>query len=557
MKPLSPWLLSLITFVSTGCYTGVEFGDAADSSGDDGDAQVPAEGCGEMATAAAPMRRLTDVQYRNTIEDLFGGVVTPSDAFPETLHNIGYTNRPDANVVSLMNAEEILVAAEEAAVQVVDNLGAILPCDQGSDSCAEQYIVELGTRAYRRPLAEEERQLLVDLYHRSRGDMSFADAIGTVVMTVLSSPQFLYLVEEGEPQEGLGDFTVALTDYEVASRLSYLLWDTMPDPTLFEAAAAGELSTPDEIEAQARRMLADRERAAPAVTRFYREWMHLEGLESFDKDPALFPGYDDALVSAMDEEFDRFVESIVWSDDPTVARLFSSSTTQADGIMAAFLGVDGPTTPGEWETVELDASRRSGILTRPALLAEHANRAASSPIFRGNLVRTQVLCEPIPPPPPDAMANAPAFPPDSTQRERSDTLMGENQCKGCHQLMNPIGLGFENYDPVGAWRSEDVDGSSIDASGEVIASRDEDLNGAFDGAAQLVARLAQSEQVRQCVADQFYQHSFGVTTIDMPSCAIDPLREAFEDTGGDLMELMVALTRTEAFRYRQLRTEES
>jgi hypothetical protein len=548
----------------TGCYRGMDANGGADgaddddgsASADDDDGSGSADdgddtgvpGCEGVQAASAPLRRLNDRQYRNTVVDLFGGAIEPSAHFPETASDQGYTNDPDANTVSLMNAEDILLAAEGAAAQAVDQLDAILPCDPAPDegACAAAFVDDFAARAFRRPLRDEERDALIALYDSHRAEAEFGDAIGAVIIAVLQMPQFLYLVEEGEPMEG---GVVALRDHEIASRLSYLVWDTMPDPELRAAADAGELRTPDQIETHVRRLIADRERSAPALVRFYREWMQLHELLAVDKDMEAFPQFDDTLASSMNEEADRFVERVLFGDAPTLAELLTTPTTEVDPAMAAFFGIDAPAEG--WAEADLPADRRAGLLTRPALLAEHATRHTSSATFRGELVRTQLMCEIIPPPPPGAMAMAPEFPPDSTARERTEILLQEAACSGCHTLMNPIGLGFEHYDAIGAWRDLDVDGGPVDASG-IVHGGAPPLAGEFDGLVQLGQMLAGSEIVRDCVAEQFTRHALGADENQLDECTVDGLALRFAESDGDLVELVVAFTTAESFRMRRV-----
>jgi len=545
-----------------GCYTGISDqngsgegtdtggegsgGESGDESGDDG----PPVDCAGLGAGLAPMRRLTKAQYDNTIRDLFEGQVQPGSTFPVSVIHEEYSNNPAANVVSLSAAEDILIAAEHAAVQVIEGIDAVVACDPGP-ACAEGFVDDFGRRAFRRPLSTAERTALLDVYAQAEAEGGFADGIGTVVTVVLQAPQFLYLFEAGgeEVQPGV----IALSDYELATRLSYLLWDTTPDDTLLGLAEAGELSDPEILREQAQRLLDDPTRSGPALDRFVREWMHFDGVPAFDKDAARFPAYDDVLATAMDQELSRFVDGVLQGGTPTLRTLLTSPVTQVDATLADFYGV---TPPGaDWAEVELPPQQRPGLLSRPALLAEHSTASSSAPIFRGRLVRTQLLCDAIPAPPADAMANAPEYPEGATERQRSEILMEHMNCGACHSLMNPIGLGFEHYDPIGAWRDLDVDGSSIDARGEIVVGAP-DLVGEFDGVPELGERLAESEAVTACFANQFYRHSLGLEVSQALSCAVEPLEQAFVESGGDIPGLVLELIGSNAFRLRVLAEEE-
>ncbi len=526
---------------------GGSAGSADDGSGSDSGGASAACGDGPVA-GPAPMRRLTAVQYRNTVTALFDGAITPSAAFPETQTHKNYSNNPSLNVVSLPTAMDLLTAAEDVAVQIIDDVDAVVTCDGAQDqSCAEAFIDEFGARAFRRPLEDDERAALLALYVDAAATDGFADGIGAVVAAALQSPQFLYLVERGGDEIAPG--VIALGDYEIAARLSFLLWDSMPDDQLFAAAAAGSLQDPDEIAAQAERMLADTSRSGPAIERFVREWNHYDGVPTYDKDTAVYPQFTAELSASIDQELSRFVQGVLASDEPTLAQLLTSNRSEVDAEVAGLFGVDAPA-PGTWASVTLP-EERGGLLTRPALLAEHSHRNDTGSIFRGEVVRTQLLCEPMPPPPADAMANVPEYPEGSTERERTEILINHMNCGGCHSLMNPIGLGFEDYDAIGGLRTVDVDGSAIDNSGDVQGGPAA-VTGSFHGVVELQAKLAASDEVTTCFASQLYQFGFGLEPGAVDDCVVDSFAPEFVAAGGDIPTLLVALARSEAFRTRKV-----
>ncbi|MEM6993706.1 MAG: DUF1592 domain-containing protein [Myxococcota bacterium] len=566
-RQVLPWVTALAL---AGCYGGLRDpsagagdtdpggaddgadDDGADDGADDGDGDGADDGpnvdCSEVAAGYGPMRRLTKAQYENTIRDLFDGAIEPGDEFPVSVIHEEYSNNPAANIVSLSAAEDILLAAERAAEQVVDQIDEIVDCTPGPQ-CAATFVDDFGRRALRRPLMDSERDALMAAYSAVEAEVDFADGIGTVVTIVLQSPQFLYLVEPGaeEIQPGI----VALTDYELASRLSYLLWDTTPDEELLSLAEAGALSDPDTLAAQAERLLLDRGRSGPALDRFFREWIHFDGVPAFDKDAEVFPAFTDTLSSAMDEELSRFFDRVMSGDTPTLAHLLTSTETEVDAELAAFYGVDAPASG--WGPATLPAER-PGLLSRAGILAEHSTATSSAPIFRGRLVRTQLLCDAIPAPPDDAMANAPEYPAGATERERSDILMEHMNCGACHGLMNPIGLGFEHFDASGAWRDLDVDGSPVNDMGEVLAGIG-GLSGEFDGVDGLATMLADDDSVAACFTRQFYRHTLGLEASRVVGCAIEPMELAFLESGGDIPTLIATLVQSDAFRMRVLEDE--
>ena len=492
-----------------------------------------------------PFRRLTRDEYDNTVRDLLGDETRPARDFPadETLG--GFASGAS---VSLVQTEQYMSAAERLAATAVADLPALLPCDPataGEDACARQFIEELGLRAWRRPLSAAELDGLVGLYGTTKELDGFAASIELVIAAILQSPFFLYRVELGGVHEGAGD-VVQLTDYEMATRLSYLLWNTMPDDALFAAAARGELGDPDAIAAQARRMLLDT-RAQAAARNFFRQWLGIVQLEEVGKDEALFPEWSPALARKMRTEAMTFVDHVMWEGDGRFETLLTGAFTFVDEELAAVYGIDG-VTGTEMVRVDLDPSQRAGILTQPGVLAINSNANQTSPVYRGKFVREQILCQHLPDPPDDLMVVPPDPDPGLTTRERFDQHRVDPSCSGCHQLMDPIGFGFESYDAIGRWREMEND-LAIDDSGEVVGTADAD--GAFNGAVELGHRLAGSAQARACFATQWYRYTVGRTETAADDCAIAEVYEAFDASDGNILDTIVAITRTDAFRYRR------
>jgi hypothetical protein len=322
----------------------------------------------------------------------------------------------------------------------------------------------------------------------------------------------------------------------------------MPDDALFAAADAGELTTAEGIEAEARRLLAS-EKAAPMVAAFHTQWMGLG--PTLAKDPEVFPEYDDALMQSMRREVELFAADVILHGDGQLATLLSSPHTFADAALASIYGVPHDAAdPQEFVRVELDPSERAGLLTQIGVLAAKSHPDHTSPVLRGRFIRAFVLCDPPPPPPPDVANTPPTFDPDRSQREQLEELTGVAPCNDCHQLMNPFGFGLDHFDAIGRHRTE-IDGFPVDARGTIIAT---DFDGEFDGAVALAQRLAGSDVVADCVARQWFRFALGRPEdpgLDAGSLAA--IDEALAD--GDVRELIVALTTTDAFRYRPLPTD--
>ena len=493
-----------------------------------------------------PFRRLTRDQYDNTVRDLLGDTTRPARDFPpdETIGGFG-----SGTAVSLLQTEQYMSAAELLAANAVADLPSLLPCDPataGEDACARDFIEDFGLRAWRRPLDASEVDGLFGLYASTKELDGFAASIELVVAAMLQSPFFLYRPELGRVAEGEGGI-VPLSGYEVATRLSYLLWDSMPDGELFTAAAAGDLTDPEGIAEQARRMLLDA-RAQGATRNFFRQYLGVLNIEEVGKDETMFPQWSPATARKMRAEALAFVDHVLWEGDGRFETLLTGSFTFVDEELAGIYGIEG-VTGTELVRVELDPSQRAGILTMPGVLAMNSNSNQSSPVYRGKFVREQLLCQHLPNPPDDLVVVPPDPAPGLTTRERFDQHRTDPSCSGCHQLMDPLGFGFEKYDAIGLWRETENDGLAIDDSGEIIGSAD--VDGTFNGAVELADRLVGSAQARACFTTQWFRYGMGRAESPADDCALAEVYEAFEASDGNVIDTIVAITRTDAFRYRR------
>jgi len=475
----------------------------------------------------------------------------PSEALASDEKAGAFFSNGTAPVTELI-AEQYMRVAEDIAETVMADVSTLVACAPGDDEaqCGQQFVDDFGLRAFRRPPTAEERAVLVGLFEEGRAAEGLAGGLRMVVQTVLQSPQFLYHVELGSPQgpdDGGNADIVALDDYELASKLSYFLWDTMPDDPLLEAAAAGVLSDPEALRLAAERMLDD-DRASDALASFHRQWLHLDALEVLEKDPTAYPDFDVALREAMADETTMFADWVIRNDDARLETLLTASYSFPTGPLLDFYGIDpdfyDPTLP-----VELDPSHRAGLLTHAGVLAMHAHADQSSPVRRGKLVRETILCTPLAPPPPEVDVVPPPVDPNATTRERFDQHRSDPACAGCHVLIDPLGLGFEHYDGIGRWRDTEA-GKPIDATGEIVGTKD--INGHFDGAIELAEQLAQSEQVRTCLAQQWFTYGLGRAPGEDDTCSFDAMREAFDASDHDIRELLLSMVTTDSFRYRRV-----
>jgi hypothetical protein len=491
----------------------------------------------------SPLRRLTNDEYNATVADLLGDTTAPATAFPgATTSTQGYDTYASGLGVSATHAEAFLTAAETLAKNAIVNLPKLLGCDvaaKGERACVEQFVASFGERAFRRPLSQAESARFAKLAQDVRAAKPLADAIRVAVEAFLLSPAFLYRVEVGLPAAP-GAFA-HLNSWEMASRISYLFTGSMPDDELFRAARADELTKPENIEKQARRLITS-PRSKDTFRRFVDQWLELRAIASMQKSAQSFAGWSDNLRPLMKEEANRVVDSVVWEADGDARKLFSVDYTFVNGPLASFYGI-GSVSGDAFVRVPVDPAQRRGIVTLPGILASHGKPNETLPARRGKFVRTKIFCSPIGDPPPNAAAQAPPRAPGATVREWFTQIQQEPACGGCHKTIDGLGFGFENYDSVGHYRTTDL-GKSVDASGALSGT---DVDGAFVGAIELSHKLEASKQAALCVARQAFRFASGRPDAPEDAHSLAVLGAEFTKANFDIRELLVALTKTDAF----------
>jgi hypothetical protein len=510
--------------------------------------------CSDVEPGPAPARLLTRVQYENTVLDLLGDTGEPARNFPVENVVLGFENNAEVHIASPLLVEAHMNAAAEIAARAVEaRLDVLAPCaasdDAGMLECGRAFIDSIGLRAFRRPIEAAEAELFQDLFTRSL-PLGYPGAVRLVLEAVLQSPQFLYRVDSlGAPAPTEETGAVLVGPYETASRLAYFLYGSMPDDELLAAAARSELGTAEQVEAQARRMLDDT-RTRAMVADFFRQWLDLGRLAVAARDPGS-DAIDPATVSLdLRGSLARYVDSVFWDQGGTLADLLVSPTVWVNKRLADAFGLSHSASDEATFIAVEQPDTRAGLLTQPGLMALLAHADQSSPVQRGVFVREHILCERIPDPPPTVDNSPPDPDPGATTRERFKVHTEEPVCQSCHRLIDPIGFGFEEYDHLGRYR-ETENGSPIDASGEVIESADPALDGPFEGARELAERLAASPRVKSCLVTHFYRFAMGRLEEEADRCSLEQVTETFTASEGDLRELLVALTLTDAFRYRR------
>ena len=439
-------------------------------------------------------------------------------------------------------------AATAVAAAVEPRANEIAGCDLSADTgttCASTFIESFGLRAYRRPLDAAERARYLALYELERAQGSASSAFRAVVETMLQSPFFLYHAEVGLHGAPL-DAPAPLLPHELASRLAFFLWDSMPDARLFALAADGTLSDPATLAAEVERLLQD-PKAGDSVRQFHVAWLGVRALEGAQKDAARFPSWSPALASALANETATFADFVVRQGDGTFGTLLTGGFSFLEGPLFELYGVSEPSGHVPGTQVALDPTERAGLLTMGAFLATHAHRDQTSPVHRGILVRENLLCQPLEPPPADMNNVAPPVSDTTSTRDRFLAHTADPTCAGCHTLIDPIGLGFENYDAIGAFRSVDA-GSAVDASGEVLEAG-ADVAGPFNGAVELSQKLAASQQAADCVANQWFRYALGRMEATDDACSVAAIREAFDGSGKNVRALISAIVASDSFRH--------
>jgi uncharacterized protein DUF1592/uncharacterized protein DUF1588/uncharacterized protein DUF1595/uncharacterized protein DUF1585/uncharacterized protein DUF1587 len=528
--------------------SGSSSGAAGAGSGSGGTTPDPGVDCDArpIDPGPSPMRLLSRREYTNTLRDLVGDVAGLDAALGPSVEASAFgLIQPDVTQVELESFQD---AADVVAAAVVGNqqrLAALAPCEADAEplACARRFVETFGARAYRAPLsdaADVERHLVL---FNAGLTTSYAHGIELLLRGMLQSPRFLYRVEVGTG-EVVSASAVKLSPYEVAARLSYTVWGTLPDAALSEAARAGTLSTREGVRAELERLLAD-PRGATLVRRFLESFVHLSDLDKVVKEEAAYPEWQDpALRQAMRGQAQRFFEHVLQTEGGRLSALFTSPTVFVNGALGGFYGVTGTDT---FQPLVRSDGTASGLLTLPALLALQAKPAESSPIYRGRFVREALFCQALPAPPPDVPA-PPDVEPGVSTRERLRQHEVDPTCSGCHTLLDPIGLGFEHFDAIGRYRALDG-GKPVDASGELFETRD--VNGPFDGVVELGQKLAASAEVEECIARQWFRYALARFEQQADVCSMQRLLETFQTSGQDLNVLPRAVAETDAFSYRR------
>lgn len=523
-----------------------------------GCAQQPTqEEVAELPAPAPRLYRLTHAQWESSVQDLFGFAEPTglSRFFRDDPKSAGFLFDTDAQALGVDHAlwTGYRLAAAEVARRVTEDpvlLQRWLPESGALDERVDAFVRDFGLRAHRRPLVDREAEELAILFsaapdlYPDMGD-PFEAGVRHVIEVVLQSPDFLYRIERSSE---IVDDVVPLDDWEIAQRLSYFLWNTMPSDALFDAAADGRLSDPTQLEREALRMLED-PRAAAMVQNFHAQLMEVGGFANIDPTAADLADEAIALGDSAAQEHERFVRDVIFGGDKGLAELLTSTETFVNADLARLYGLEGEFDDTFVHT-QLDPSRRGGILTQIGFLASSSTSMEPDAIRRGVFVARRLACLDIAAQP-DGAPPLPAQDPDLTGRERIEahTERPGTACNGCHgPLINPFGFAFEHYDAVGRYRAKDGV-YPVDATTQVL------LDGDFvavDGALGLGRALAESPAVHACYVRHWIEYAAGRHLADEDAPLVERLGETSRTGGASLRGLIAAIVSSRGFSSRSV-----
>jgi hypothetical protein len=453
------------------------------------------------------LRRLTHREYNNVVRDLLGDDSRPADSFGVEVYGNGFDNGSRGLVMLGPEYFAFRGAAETLAARAVQDPKRLIgECDPEPDPrpCVEAFLSGFAMRAYRRPLSAGEADRLRIVYATGTANGGFLGGLQLMLEAVLQSPAFLYREEIGQPDPNLPRGVVRLSRYELASSLSFLLTGSMPDDALFQAARDHKLDSIADIRRESERLVATP--AGHEILRaFLHQWLGTSALPTLTKDAAVYPSFSRDLAASMSTELDLFFDDIA-AGRGSLRELFTSTGASIDGRLGAIYGA--PVSGDGFAQVMLDGDKRKGIMTRAGFLAAHSDVDSSGPILRGVFLLSNILCRPPPARPknvPSAPTQADAVKGGMTTRERFDAHVSEPFCRTCHESIDGVGYGFEEFDAIGMFRSME-NGKPVDASGVLVGT---DVSGPFYGVSELAEKLSSSRRVVDCFVKHAYRFAMG------------------------------------------------
>jgi hypothetical protein len=539
--------LALLALTVAACGSD-EATPTGESNGDDGTVEQGID------PGRVGIHRLNNVEYNNTVRDLLGVTSAPAAAFLAE-EGLSFDNIASALGMTGPQYEAYFNAAAALASEVANNpalLARIMTCTPAapSDACVTQIVQTFGLHAYRRPLDAAEVARAVAVFDGEFARSGNAnEAVILTVRAMLAAPGFLYRIELDANPTALEAHP--LSGYELASRLSYLQWSSMPDEALFQLASSGELAQTAILEAQVDRLLADG-KASAFIESFAGQWLDIRKLITHSVTPEVFTTYTGELADAM------LVESYLWfqeflNQDRPVTEWFTADYNYVNDVLAQHYGMTPPGSGATMVRVEVPGDQRRGFLGLASFLTHTSFPSRTSPTLRGVWVMSELLCSPPAPPPPmipeleeSADPSEEGQPSGSENvRARLERHRSDPACAGCHAMLDPVGLGLETFDGVGRYRTTYGNGTTIDASGTLPDGT------TFNGPTELSTILAQDPRFSACMASKLFTYALGREVDTYDAATLTKLSASWTTRGLTLRNLLKEVVLSDAFRFRR------
>ena len=479
---------------------------------------------------------------------------TPSTAFQKDSTFQGFNNSAVGLQVADRLGRDYRRSAEDLSAQVAAGaLSKVSPCAAPTDACAKQFIETFGKRVFRRPLTDAEKATYFTLFKVANtlldGTDPLAKGVQLTIQAMLQSPNFLYRVELAE--QAPVDGNVPLNSYELASRLSYLLWNSMPDDTLLGLADQASFGDADQLKAQTLRMLAD-PRARSVVDDFHSQWLDLDRDNNLNRDPVLYPTFSSAMAPAMQQETLRYLKNIIFDEPASFATIYTAPYTFVNKDLATLYKVTGTFSSTQFTKVTLDPTQRRGLLTQIGFLASHSYARTDSPIHRGVFLIRRVLGLPQGDPPPGIDFTLPPVGSGviRTTRDQVTAKTSPASCATCHARINAYGFAYENYDAVGQYRTQE-NNVDVDATGSVTLG---ETSVPFKNALELSTAISTAPDARISYAVNWLRYGYQRADSAEDACDVSTMATNLGTDGYPIKDMIGALTSTTSFRYRPVET---
>jgi hypothetical protein len=514
-----------------------------------GGAPIGNPGCTPGIPSTTQIPRLKNRQYDAVIRDLLGVTATSDGKAPSAGLYTDYEGPMNTDAWRLYREVGAKVAV---ATMAGANKTKFITCDPAMAGCMKQTITDFGRKAFRRPLTEAEiarfEKLGVDLA-KANPAPSAAQIAEATLEAFLVSPSFLQITELTTEAEGS---SIKLSPYEVAARLSFLLWGSVPDDELNVAANDNKLTTKANILTQAKRMIAVRAKTGPMVSAFHRSYVAMDDPAGHwwkpQHDTARFPLYSEAVQAVMPKEMDLFFEEVAFNNG-SFKDIFTSNVGFVNKDTAPIYGLDPTSYTSELTKVALDASQRPGFLTRIGFLSSFSRYDGTSPLLRGAFITINMIGLNPGNPPPEAMTTPPPTGTFTTQRAFFEEMTKASNCVGCHApFINPPGFALENYDSIGKWQTVDLRGGNIDATATVTFSSTNKQT--ITSPKQMMDEIAKGDAARRIYAEKWVSFAYARPANPNDACMVNELDTKLASEGYTVLQLLGDLTQADSFRLR-------